>query len=54
MAVENAHFLTNEVKDRNIKIFGGSERPLTGAPPAFYGCTWKTGARSNYSKGECD
>lgn len=35
MAVENAHFLTNEVEGRNIKIFGGSERPITGAPPAF-------------------
>ncbi len=36
MAVENAHFLTSEVKGRNIKIFGGSERPITGAPPAFF------------------
>lgn len=36
MAVENAHFLTNEVEGRNIKIFGGSERPITGAPPAFF------------------
>lgn len=35
MAVENAHFFNNETKNRNIKIFGGSERPLTGAPPAF-------------------
>lgn len=35
MAVQNAHFLTNETRNRNIKIFGGSERPLTGAPPAF-------------------
>ena len=31
MAVQNAHFLTNETRNRNIKIFGGSERPLTGA-----------------------
>ncbi|EJQ41568.1 hypothetical protein IEI_05229 [Bacillus wiedmannii] len=36
MAVQNAHFLKSEAKDRNIKIFGGSERPLTGAPPAFF------------------
>ncbi|WP_324656042.1 nucleoside hydrolase [Bacillus cereus] len=36
MAVENAHFFNNETKNRNIKIFGGSERPLTGAPPAFF------------------
>lgn len=28
-------FFNNETKNRNIKIFGGSERPLTGAPPAF-------------------
>ncbi len=35
MAVQNAHFLKNETMNRNIKIFGGSERPLTGAPPAF-------------------
>ena len=54
MAVENAHFLTNEVKDRNIKIFGGSERPLTGAPPAFLRMYMENRARSNYSKGECD
>lgn len=27
-AVENAHFFNNETKNRNIKIFGGSERPL--------------------------
>ena len=47
-------FFNNETKNRNIKIFGGSERPLTGAPPAFYGCTWETGARANYSKGKCD
>ena len=49
----------NETKNRNIKIFGGSERPLTGAPPAFYGCTWKTGARSiipkvNVTNGEME
>ena len=31
MAVQNAHFLKNETRNRNIKIFGGSERPLTGA-----------------------
>ncbi|EOP14760.1 hypothetical protein ICS_00422 [Bacillus cereus BAG2O-3] len=36
MAVQNAHLLKNEAKDRNIKIFGGSERPLTDAPPAFF------------------
>ncbi len=36
MAVQNAHFLKNETRNRNIKIFGGSERPLTGAPPAFF------------------
>lgn len=36
MAVENAHFFNNETKNRNIKIFGGSERPLTGLTPAFF------------------
>lgn len=35
MAVQNAHFLKHETKNRNIKVFGGSEQPLTGAPPAF-------------------
>jgi len=36
MAVQNAHFLKHETKNRNIKVFGGSEQPLTGAPPAFF------------------
>ncbi|HDR7794324.1 TPA: nucleoside hydrolase [Bacillus luti] len=36
MSVQNAHFFKHKIKDRNIKIFGGSERPLTGAPPAFF------------------
>ena len=47
-------FFNNETKNRNIKIFGGSERPLQVPHLRFYGCTWETGARSNYSKGECD
>ncbi|MEA1010282.1 MULTISPECIES: nucleoside hydrolase [Bacillus cereus group] len=36
MAVQNAHFLKQKSKNRDIKIFGGSERPLNGSPPAFF------------------
>lgn len=36
MVVQNAHFLKNEALNKNIKIFGGLERPLTDAPPAFF------------------
>lgn len=55
MAVQNAHFLKHETKNRNIKVFGGSEQPLTGAPPRFlYECTRETRTRANYSKRKCD
>ncbi|MDM5196096.1 nucleoside hydrolase [Bacillus hominis] len=36
MAVQNAHFLKQKSRNRDIKIFGGSERPLNGGPPAFF------------------
>lgn len=36
MVSTKCSFFNNETKNRNIKIFGGSERPLTGAPPAFF------------------
>ncbi|MGH0431252.1 nucleoside hydrolase [Bacillus hominis] len=36
MAVQNAHFLKQKSKNGDIKIFGGSEHPLNGGPPAFF------------------
>lgn len=35
MAVQNAHFLKQKSRNRDMKIFGGSDRPLNGGPPAF-------------------
>ena len=36
MAVQNAHFLKQKSRNRDMKIFGGSDRPLNGGPPAFF------------------
>lgn len=36
ITVQNAHFLKQKSRNRDMKIFGGSDRPLNGGPPAFF------------------
>ena len=36
MAVQNAHFLKQKSRNRDMKIFGGSDRPLNGGPEKLH------------------